>query len=561
MPRYSASRYGNYTVAVPEYAQNVRLSIGAASGGGSYSSTGGWYWGNGGFGRAGDFRLKTRSTAYSLYFYIGSQGGFGIGPDNPGGSGGSSSIASGGNGHRSGGGGGGASGVYDTGLNRYTIIVGGGGGAGRFGNETGVSGQVSAGRGIGGGATTSTFSGRTGQNAQAGHRGGGGGGSTIGGAGSYGGAQTTNGYAGIGGNSSYYANNTYYDWTINSGYNNYGDGFFTFSFDYAPPTIQYFTMSPSQILLGNNATLSWSTSGTINTVSLFPFSGTQQRTDTITVSPTEDTTYTLSVSGPGGSVSSTQTIDVLIPPIVNLFSDAVDNTIIIGNSVNLNWTIEGDASTAQLSPGVGNVNIGGGPAQVSPTITTTYTLVASHPLAGTGSDQITITVIQPPSVTVNGPDVVDYSDVIIINCEADNATQSLQLLAKYYYLDGTFTDYQLISELDTGSYVNIDVSHIVDYTDNGPTSIEYKLYAIGQGNLTSEDTHIVTVNIDQTPNLIDVPESRDKLISEDPVITPEEDTFLTLTVEDIDIPVRIKSDYPIQVEIDNDGVYRDVEQI
>ena len=51
MPTYSAYRYGNYSVTVPAYSQNVRFTIAAAGGGGSRSDT--WNWSNGGFGRAG----------------------------------------------------------------------------------------------------------------------------------------------------------------------------------------------------------------------------------------------------------------------------------------------------------------------------------------------------------------------------------------------------------------------------------------------------------------------------------------------------------------------------
>jgi hypothetical protein len=34
-----------------------------------------------------------------------------------------------------------------------------------------------------------------------------------------------------------------------------------------------------------------------------------------------------------------------------------------------------------------------------------------------------------------------------------------------------------------------------------------------------------------------------------------------LTIDDIDIPVEIKADFPIQVEIDNSGNFIDVRQI
>ena len=190
MPQFSAYRYGSYSVTIPAYAVNVRLTIGGAGGGGSASTT--WNHSRGGNGRVGDFRLATRTSDYRLDFYLGEKGGKGNGPALSGrGAGGRSPVASGGNGHRSGGGGGGASAVYDNGLNRYVITVGGGGGAGKNDRDTGSGYPGASGAGIGGGRTTGTWGHRNGGNAPAGHRGGGGGGADSGGFGGNGGATTT----------------------------------------------------------------------------------------------------------------------------------------------------------------------------------------------------------------------------------------------------------------------------------------------------------------------------------------------------------------------------------
>ena len=561
MPNYSSNSPGTHSVTVPKYSTNVIFSVGAARGGGSASS-GGWYFSQGGFGRSGNFRLYTRSYDYTLYFYLGGQGGFGQGPANPGGSGGYSPLASGGNGHRSGGGGGGASGVYDTGLGRYTVIVGGGGGAGRFNNETGYGGYYSAGRGIGGGATTGSLSARSGGNAPAGHRGGGGGGSSTGGAGGLGGATTYNGYAGIGGNSGWYSNGTYYSWTYNSGYANYGNGFFTASFSYAPPSIQYFTITPNQFVLGSYASLSYNIGGNVTSVSLTDFSGNRPVSSTVTISPANDRTYTLTASGPGGTQSQSRTVDILIPPTVNFSSDAFNNTITQGQSVNLIYSITGDASTAQISPGIGPINIASTPIQVSPTQTTTYTLTASHPLAGQGSGQVTITVVTPPVVTLTAPLSVNYGDDINLSTYSVNSGVSLQLLVKYYYADGSYSNYNLVEDLPISTVVDYDTIHSPAYNNIGPVNIEYKLYGVGQGSLTDEDIKTVNVVIDRNPNSMVIPESDGKFISQEPVVSPD----ITITtdqivVTDIDIPVEIKADYPVQVEIGDSGIYVDIREI
>ena len=563
MPNYQGSGYGQKTISIPAGSTNVRFSIGAASGGGSASTS--WNHSRGGNGRSGDFRLTMRDYTYNLTFYMGQAGSKGQGPANPGGSGGASPIASGGRGFRSGGGGGGASGVYDGGLNRYTVIVGGGGGAGRFNNDTGSSGYYSMGRGIGGGGTTGGIGGRSGGNAPAGHRGGGGGGSSTGGAGNRGGTTTTNGYAGIGGNSAWYNNGSYYQWTYNSGYANQGDGFYTLSFDYAKPNIQYFIISPDQFVRGGTAQLTYQINGYVTTVSLTDFSGNRPQNNPapgVTIAPVNDRTYTLSASGPGGTTSQSISVDVLIPPNATLTTTAPDNTIVQGQSTFLEYTITGDVSSAQISPGIGPINIESTPIQVSPTETTTYTLTASHPLAGQGSDQVTINVITPPVVTLTYPLSVDYGENINLNVQSENASTSLQLLVRYYYADNTYTDYELVEDLPLADVVDRDVIHTPTYNNLGPTIIEYKVYAIGAGSLTAEDIEQVTINIDRMPDAIDIPETDDTFKNEEPVVTPDITvTSQQLTVDGIDIPVEVKSDYPIQIEIGDSGIYVDIREI
>jgi len=84
----------------------------------------------------------------------------------------------------------------------------------------------------------------------------------------------------------------------------------------------------------------------------------------------------------------------------------------------------------------------------------------------------------------------------------------------------------------------------------------------GFGSLTASDTISVPIIIDQLPNTVDIPESDDTFKNQEPVVTPDvEVTTQQIVVDDIDIPVEIKSDYPIQVDIDNSDNWQDVRQI
>ena len=90
----------------------------------------------------------------------------------------------------------------------------------------------------------------------------------------------------------------------------------------------------------------------------------------------------------------------------------------------------------------------------------------------------------------------------------------------------------------------------------------FQLYVVGQAGLYSTALFDVAINIDRTPDAIDIPSSEDKLRDEQPVITPNaEVTSEQIVVDDIDVPVEIKSDYPIQVEIEQSGNFQDVREI
>lgn len=554
------SRYspGQVTWFVPAGATNVTFTIAAGSGGGSKSPSDGSLWNHsrGGFGRAGNFTIAPRSGSYNLTFYIGGQGGNGVGPQNPGGSGGSSPLAGGGSGHRSGGGGGGATAVYDSWLGRYTAWVGGGGGAGRFGQNTGISGYYTAGRGIGGGGTSGSPSWRTGQSAPAGHRGGGGGGSTSGGAGSLGGAQTSNGYGGIGGNSGWY-NNGDIGWITNSGYGNFGNGYAVLSYVNPPPSIDTFTASPSTLVLGNTFQLNWSVSGTVNSVNITDV-GNVNTSGSATILPGGDITYTITATGPGGTVAKSVAIDVHIPPQISFSVDK--SQIVGGDTATLTWSVTGDADTMSINPGIGGTNLSG-TQLIQPSQDTTYTAVASG-LGGTDTEQLTVEVVYPPEVSLTGPLSTDYGDDITLTFNADNAVTSLQLLRKYVSQGNPEPNWTLVENLPTGQNTSGNLLFSPDYDDFGPDVVQFQLYAVGEAGLNDTATFDAFINVDRTPDAIDIPASEDKLLDEQPVITPDaEVTSQQILIDDIDVPVEIKADQPIQVEIDDSGTFQDIREI
>ena len=83
---------------------------------------------------------------------------------------------------------------------------------------------------------------------------------------------------------------------------------------YAPdPPTASFSASSTTINLGSSSTLTWSTANATS-VSFSPSIGSTALNDSIAVLPTTNTTYTMTVTGPGGSITKTVTVNVVTPP-------------------------------------------------------------------------------------------------------------------------------------------------------------------------------------------------------------------------------------------------------
>lgn len=324
---------------------------------------------------------------------------------------------------------------------------------------------------------------------------------------------------------------------------------------YPRPTASI-SASPSSIIRGQSSTISWSTT---NATSAFitGIGTVSTGGGSVSTSPFSTTTYTLSVSGTGGSASSSVTVRVYVPPVVTMTLDKT--TIVRGESTTLRWSTTGDASTINITPGIGSTNLTSF-YTVSPTVTTTYTAFVSG-LGGSDSDQITLTVLQPPSVNVTGPVSIDYNSSVNLNYSGENVVTSFSVQPTYVDTLGNVSSGQAIT-LPTGTSVSGTVVDNVPWNNFGPKSIQYTIQAQGFGNLTASKTIIIPVNIDTMPDAIDIPQTEDKIKDEQPVITPDvEVTSEQILIDDIDIPVEIKADAPVQVELDNNGNWINIRQM
>jgi hypothetical protein len=161
-----------------------------------------------------------------------------------------------------------------------------------------------------------------------------------------------------------------------------------------PPAIGTFTAKPTVIVLGENATLTWSVTGA-RTITINPDVGTVPSSGSTLVIPSSSTTYTLSAANSFGTLTSTAlvtttTVSDGTAPVIKSFT-ALPASISNGATSNLNWDIQG-ATTITINQGIG-VPASHFSQPVSPSVTTTYVLTA---LNSTGTDNRTVTVTVNP---------------------------------------------------------------------------------------------------------------------------------------------------------------------
>ena len=333
------------------------------------------------------------------------------------------------------------------------------------------------------------------------------------------------------------------------------------------PPSAFFSANPVKILRGAASTLSWEVFGDAVSVSIDQGIGTVGFVGSTTVYPTQTTTYQLTAVGtPGnGSTGRAVTVQVLIPPIITLSLNPT--SIISGQCSTLSWYTVGDASTIEWTGNaINNLNLTSS-ATVCPTVTTTYT-ARVYGEGGEDTKSITLPVYQVPTVSLSVPNTLNYGQQGTISYSSSYANSSINVTPVYQYTDGLVTG-NVISLTaassaesgQTGVNVSGTFATTIPYTTKGPKSVTYGVVANGSGGTASAQATI-TINIDETPQNIIVPETDDVYKDQDPVITPDVTVVSSiLEVDDVDIPVEIKASRPIQVDINDQGNWLNLRQL
>tara|TARA_B100002019_G_scaffold222355_1_gene195232 strand:- start:59 stop:1501 length:1443 start_codon:yes stop_codon:yes gene_type:complete len=334
--------------------------------------------------------------------------------------------------------------------------------------------------------------------------------------------------------------------------------------NYEQPSLSL-SVSPTAIIEGQTATISWSAGGDLTGVRSPELGQNLASSGSVVVSPTSNQRYTVVAYNP--VYERSRFIDLTVYRIPTATLTATPSTIVVGQSASLDWT-SSDANTASINQGIGAVNVSGS-LTVSPTTDITYTISVTGN-GGSGSDTATITVLTIPTLNVVAPVSVDYGQDITIEVNGTNTDPSgtgvtlVTVQTDEYEGPGSTLSPIAIPNTAGNSFstqYTIPGSSL-PYDTVGPTALELKFTADGYGSLIVEETKNIDIVIDMTPDAIDIPSSEDKFLGEEPVITPDvQVTSENIVINDIDIPVEIKADSPIQVEIDGDDNWVNIRQI
>jgi 3D (Asp-Asp-Asp) domain-containing protein len=138
------------------------------------------------------------------------------------------------------------------------------------------------------------------------------------------------------------------------------------------PIVINIDVNPAVINSGASAALIWSVSNA-NSVSIDQGVGSVSLNGNKLVSPTTTTTYTITASGPAGTITKSVVLSVNAP--VTAVFNVDPNIIAVGSLATLHWDVTG-ATSVSIDQGIGDVPPVGSKV-VYPYYTTTYTLTAS----------------------------------------------------------------------------------------------------------------------------------------------------------------------------------------
>ena len=323
----------------------------------------------------------------------------------------------------------------------------------------------------------------------------------------------------------------------------------------------------------------------------------QSLIDSVTYAPGTTFQAKIGARGDSGGTNSNNgeqgeiTVEEIIYPQVYLSS----NKLVLKPSdptATLTWSSAGDIDAIRwpFNGDITNGNINSF-SLVSPTETTTYTaegyntsisdLISFNPEAS-----LTIVVLKAPVITTfDVTETLNFGGSGQIEWEIKYANTGSTLQIYHSWDDGPKRDDppELVTTIDIPACASAEetgddtqtvvkssfggVDGPVPYTPSwdtwGPSEITYVLTANGEGGTVVAPMQSTTVIIDREPENMAIPETEDTFKDQDPVFTtPDADVVSQLLlVDDIDIPVEIKSNFPIEVQVNDADGFKKVRSI
>lgn len=319
---------------------------------------------------------------------------------------------------------------------------------------------------------------------------------------------------------------------------------------------------------------------------VYAFFSRQNLIDSTTYAPGTSHTITVGDKGARGNFTGgvgdggigRVTMNMLIIPTVIFTDPDIPESgiygVVTGTPVTFSWYVTGDANTLSWTEGPLGNNLLTSTSTHTPSETTTYTAVANGPAGPSAPASVTVYVWQVPTSSFTPPTAIDYGDSLIVSYETQYANSSITLVPTYDYIDGSSLTGNAISITaatsaeagDEGSVVSDSALSVpITYNSKGPYRVRYVLTAVGSGG-SSTSTGTTIVNIDTTPDNLNLEETDDAFKDQNPVynpnIVPEQILESQLyEIDDIDIPVEIKSNYPIEVDLNKSNTWNKVRNI
>lgn len=258
----------------------------------------------------------------------------------------------------------------------------------------------------------------------------------------------------------------------------------TVRIDPLPPSVEI-TTTPESIQAGETALLNWAATNA-DTCAIEPDIGVVGLSGSMSVSPSETTTYAVVATGPGGMDTAETTLIVTTPP-PSVAISAEPESVHMGETTLLSWNAT-DAQTCVIEPDVGDVDPTGS-VTVSPTETTTYTITVIGP-GGSTSASVTVTMVNSTPVAQDQSVTLDEDTPLTITLGGSDA-------------DGDILEYTVETPPDFGTLMgDMPQPTYLPYVDyHGTDSFTF---TVSDGQAVSEPATVsITVNPVNDPPVAD----------------------------------------------------------